>query len=185
MIEEMFKVLQNITHLVYLKHDDTYWFKVIHSSIPTFKAISRSRFGLGHRQKFHIEIKKTKNSNPYNQVPHLIPEGKVTKHQKTSHTREPRGQPFLSRWPQGCKEQTRKHNNSKIDPQKKHRLGTVSKILEGLPIFNGTNLPLSSDVDQDTFENVTKYIRQEGQEVSPFPAGDHKSTGKRQQIKQA
>ena len=49
---------------------------------------------------------------------------------KTSHTREPRGQPFPGRWPQGCSNeqdkkawQTRNINNKK-DP---HRLGTVSK----------------------------------------------------------
>ena len=43
-----------------------------------------------------------------------------------------------------------KHN--KNDPQKKHRLGTVSKtpLLEGLNRFNGANLTLNSDVDQDT-----------------------------------
>ena len=44
------------------------------------------------------------------------------------------------------------------DPQKKYRLGTVSKDillegfnqLEGLNQFHGANLTLSSDVDQDT-----------------------------------
>ena len=38
------------------------------------------------------------------------------------------------------------------DPQKKYRLGTVSKniLMEGLNRFNGANLTLSSDVDQDT-----------------------------------
>ena len=38
------------------------------------------------------------------------------------------------------------------DPQKKYRIGTVSKIilLEGLNRFYGANLTLSSDVDQDT-----------------------------------
>ena len=38
------------------------------------------------------------------------------------------------------------------DPQKKYRLGTVSKIilLEGLNRFHGANLTLSSDVDQGT-----------------------------------
>ena len=38
------------------------------------------------------------------------------------------------------------------DPQKKHRLGTVSKniLLEGWNRFHGANLTLSSDVDQDT-----------------------------------
>ena len=38
-------------------------------------------------------------------------------------------------------------------PQKKYRLGTVSKniLLEGLQNrFHGANLTLSSDVDQDT-----------------------------------
>ena len=39
-----------------------------------------------------------------------------------------------------------------IDPQKKCRLGTVSKniLLEGLNRFHGANLALSSDVEQDT-----------------------------------
>ena len=38
------------------------------------------------------------------------------------------------------------------DPQKKYRLGTVSKtiLLEGLNRFQGTNFTLNSDVDQDT-----------------------------------
>ena len=36
------------------------------------------------------------------------------------------------------------------DPQKKHRLGTVSKniLLEGLNQFHGANQALNSDVDQ-------------------------------------
>ena len=46
---------------------------------------------------------------------------------------------------------THTHTKRK-DPQKKYRLGTVSKniILEGLNRFHGANLTLSSDVDQDT-----------------------------------
>ena len=38
------------------------------------------------------------------------------------------------------------------DPQKKYRLGTVSKniLLEGLNQLHSANLTLSSDVDQDT-----------------------------------
>ena len=45
------------------------------------------------------------------------------------------------------------------DPQKKYRIGTVSKniLLEGLNQFHGANLALNSDVDQDTFGKVTKY----------------------------
>ena len=64
--------------------------------------------------------------------------GKWQKHKKTSHTREPRGQPFPSRWSQGCKKQTRQYGkdkrktqNNKKDPQKKHRLGMVSKKITG------------------------------------------------------
>ena len=37
---------------------------------------------------------------------------------------------------------------AKKDPQKKLRL--VRKLLEGLNMFDGTNLTLISDVDQDT-----------------------------------
>ena len=44
-----------------------------------------------------------------------------------------------------------RHKNAN-DPQKKYRLGTVSKniLLEGLNRFHGAILNLSSDVDQDT-----------------------------------
>ena len=47
--------------------------------------------------------------------------------------------------------QTQDINNTN-DPQKKHRLGTVSKyiLLEGLNRFHGANLTLSLDVDLDT-----------------------------------
>ena len=43
-----------------------------------------------------------------------------------------------------------KHKNKK-DPQRKHRLGTVSKqkLLEGLKMLHGANFALISDVDQD------------------------------------
>ena len=42
----------------------------------------------------NIVRKKAKIRNGYNQVTHLTSDTKVTKHKKTSHTREPRGQPF-------------------------------------------------------------------------------------------
>ena len=44
-----------------------------------------------------------------------------------------------------------RHKNTN-DPQKKYRIGTVSKnfLLEDLNRFHGANLTLSSDVDQDT-----------------------------------
>ena len=44
-------------------------------------------------------------------------------------------------------------------------------------MFNGTNLTLSSDVDQETCGKVTKtqeHNAQESQEFSSSPAGDHK-----------
>ena len=45
-------------------------------------------------------------------------------------------------------------------------------------MFNGTNLILSSDMDQDTYGKMTKNTRkhntQESQVASLFPAGDHK-----------
>ena len=50
--------------------------------------------------------------------------------------------------------QARNANNKKDQP-KKHRLGTVSKkILKGLNMFDGTNLTLISDVDQDMYHLV-------------------------------
>ena len=51
-----------------------------------------------------------------------------------------------------------RHKNTN-DPQKKYRLGTVSKniLLEGLNQFQGANLALNSDVDQDTFGFASVY----------------------------
>ena len=56
-------------------------------------------------------------------------------------------------------------------PQKKYRPGTVSKtffFLACLNQFDGANLAFNSDVDQDTFEKVTKHNKNDSQEVSPF-----------------
>ena len=41
------------------------------------------------------------------------------------------------------------------------------------------SLTLESDVDQDTFGKVTKHNTHDSQEVSHFPAGDHKATKNR------
>ena len=73
------------------------------------------------------------------------------------HKREPTGQPFPSRCPQGNNKQTltkakqTQDRNDMNDPQKKYRLGKVSNniSLEGLNRFHGANLTLSSDVNQD------------------------------------
>ena len=78
---------------------------------------------------------------------------------KTQQTREPRGQPFPSRWLQGCKEQTRQ-----------------PKKIKGAKIRNRCNqVP---HMTQDTNGKVTNSqldTTNESQEVSPFPASDHKA----------
>ena len=48
---------------------------------------------------------------------------------------------------------TKQDRNNINDPQKKHRIGTVSEniLLQGFNWFNGApTSPLSSDMDQDT-----------------------------------
>ena len=57
----------------------------------------------------------------------------------------------------------------------------VSKniLLEGLYQFQGANLANNFYMVQDTFGKVTKHNKYYSQEVSPFPAGDHKATRKR------
>ena len=46
-------------------------------------------------------------------------------------------------------------------------------------MFNGTNLTLSSDDDQDAYGKVTKTqentTHKRAKKVGPFPAGDHKA----------
>ena len=81
--------------------------------------------------------------------------GKWQKHKKTTHVKEsqevspiPAGDHKAARDRQDRynKRQTWNINNKK-DPQKKHHLGIVSKkeLLEGLNMFNGTGLNLTSD----------------------------------------
>ena len=80
--------------------------------------------------------KVAKIRNRYNQVPHLTqdPNGKVTNSQKTPQTRAKRSalspagdhEAHINRRAQNIAN-TRQNKNIK-DPQKKYRLGTVSKI---------------------------------------------------------
>ena len=51
--------------------------------------------------------------------------------------------------------------------------------MEGLNQFHGTNLALNSDGDQEICDKVTKHNKHDSQEVSTFPAGDHKATRNR------
>ena len=55
---------------------------------------------------------------------------------------------------------------------------SVKYLQEGLNQCYGTNLALNSEVDQDTFGKVTKDDKHDIQEVSPFPAGEHKAKKK-------
>ena len=58
-------------------------------------------------EKFKVG-KRAKIRNRYNQAPHLTQDtnGKVTTSQFKHLKREPRGQPFPSRWPEGINKQT-------------------------------------------------------------------------------
>ena len=106
------------------------------------------------------------------------------KHTMRHHKLEPRGNSFpRSDHKVQLKRRAQRHYNHKTekninDPQKKYRLGTVSKniLLEGSNKFHGANLSLDSDVDQDTFGKVIKHNKYDSQEVSRFPAGGHKAT---------
>ena len=59
--------------------------------------------------------KVAKIRNPYNEVPRLPQDTTWESDENTIkyYKREPRGQPFPSRWPQGSNEQTRKHGKHK------------------------------------------------------------------------
>ena len=99
--------------------------------------------------------KGAKMRNRYNQVPHLTQDtnGKVTNSQLDTTNESQEVSPF----PAGdhkahINRRSQRHSKHKTeknikDPQKKYRLGTVSKILNR---FNSANLILNSDVDQDT-----------------------------------
>ena len=106
---------------------------------------------------FHTEIKVSKGAkirNRCNQVPHLTKDtnGKVTNSilDTTNESQE------VSPFPAGdhkaqINRRTQSHNKHKSekninDPQKKYRLGTVSKniLLKGLNRFHGVNLTLNS-----------------------------------------
>ena len=86
----------------------------------------------------YIKVRKVaKIRNQYNQVPHLTQDTtwetdkntKVTKR----HKQEPRGQPFPGWWPQAAVNRSESMTNTRHkycntnDPQKRYRLGMVSK----------------------------------------------------------
>ena len=111
----------------------------------------RSVFLKSHRSKSNIlKVRKRANiRNRYNQAPHLTQEtnGEVTTTQLDITNQSQDVSPFLAGdHKASINRRARKHNRNNInDPQKKHRLGTVSKniLLEGFNRFHGaTTSPL-------------------------------------------
>ena len=84
----------------------------------------------------------------------LVPHGKLTKSQLniTNESQEVSPGPAGDHKAANAKARQTQDINDTNDPQKKNRLRTESKniLLEGLNRFHGTNLKLSSDLDQDT-----------------------------------
>ena len=100
--------------------------------------------------------KGAKIRNRYNQVPHLTQDtnGKVTNSQldTTNDSQE------VSSFPADDHKvhiNRRAHRHSKHKTEQKHKRSAkectaLERLLEGLNRFNGANLTLNSDVDQDT-----------------------------------
>ena len=112
----------------------------------------------------NIKVKKAKIRNQYNQTPHLTRNTISESDKKHLAQENQEVSPFPSRGSQGCKEQTRPYNKDKPETYKTKRIHkrsvtwewSVIKSLVGLSMFNGTNLTLSSDVDQGAYGKVTK-----------------------------
>ena len=107
----------------------------------------------------NVKVRKVaKIRNRYNQVPHLTQDttGESGKIQLNIKNERQEVSPFPAGDHKAAmnrrKNMTKQDINNTNDPQKKYRLGTVSKniSMKGLNRFHGVNLTLSSDVDQDT-----------------------------------
>ena len=70
---------------------------------------------------------------------------------------------------------TRQTNHKRSTKEVPPWNGQYNILLKGSNQFYGANLTLDSDVDQDIFGKVTKPNTHNSQEISPSPAGDHKS----------
>ena len=106
-----------------------------------------------------VEVsKKAKIRNRYNQIPHLTQDTiwESDKNTRKHHLQKNQeGQPFPSSQ-QGCKEQTRQHDRHETQITKsilKRRTALEKSknqfLFEGLNIFDGANLTIISDADQD------------------------------------
>ena len=101
-----------------------------------------------------IKVRKTaKIRKRYNQVPHLTQDTTWESNKNTINitNKSQEVSPFLAGGHKAAMNR-RESTQDANDPQKKYRLGTVSKnnLLEGLNRFHSANLTLSPDVDQDT-----------------------------------
>ena len=83
----------------------------------------------------------------------------VIKHKKTQYKREPRGQSFPSRWPQGYKEQTRQNNKDKgkIDNRIRYELALLCPQL--WKSWRGILLSPCPCVRPSVRASVTKFIK--------------------------
>ena len=97
--------------------------------------------------------KEAKIRKRYNQVPHLTQDTTWESNKNTINitNKSLKVSPFPAGDHKAAMNRRKSMKNTN-DPQKKYRLGTVSKniLLEGLNRFHRANLTLSSDVDQDT-----------------------------------
>ena len=87
---------------------------------------------------------------------HHMGKWQIFKRKKASYTKEPRG----SRWPQGCKEQTRQHDRHETQITKRiHKRSTALErpvffLLEGFNMFDGANLIRWVFTDWDNLEII-------------------------------
>ena len=123
----------------------------------------------GHGQIYQLKVSKgAKIRNRYNQVPHLTQDtdGKVTNSQQTPQTRAMRSalsQQVTTKhiYTDAHKDiaNTRQNKNIKV-PQKKSRLGTVSKILNWIFFFQLNSKSLYSLKVIKTIRGTTKTKKQ-------------------------
>ena len=121
---------------------------------------SQTRYQLRYPAQYLKVRKGAKIRNRYNQVPHLTQDsnGKVRNSQLDTTNESQEVSPFpagdhkahinrrVQRHSKHKTEQKHKRSTKEVTPWN----GQLNVLLEGLNRFNGANLTLNSDVDQDT-----------------------------------
>ena len=137
--------------------------------MPDIHVTTEGVFKLLKKLNINKVSKGAKIRNRYNQVPHLTQDtnGKAINPQLDTTNESQEVSPFPAGDPKAhVNRRAQRHSKHKTekkhikDPQKKYRLGTVSKIfywraLTSLTVH--TNPTLSSDVDQDTYTAQLKF----------------------------